>query len=327
MWHPMTDDDPEPDDDLAGEWLTDLVHGGLPQLLLGKPASRAIVRLITAATDIPAEALRNVVQRIKDDRSARHQVCMALAAAAAKRAKQNPELVESAMRRWTPADARKQSNREDIAAKVLEDLADNPPEQDAGGPTDDFMNLFEEVAEKASSEELRSLIARVLAGELRKPASFSLRTLQFLSIMDHSLAAAVQRAKAWVTRDIIPLIEAMTKGEAYATLTLLQDVSVIRSGNHAVTLPFDETGLLWLDYGPVGIQLHAEPNTVLAMVVVPLTTMGCEVMSLILPDRDDDMVRQIAMNLSVRVNGLLKAEFEEIQKRTASEIWGDASGV
>jgi hypothetical protein len=322
MRHPMTDDDdgPEPEGDLDGGSLT-VMHGGIPQLLFGRHVARAIGRLITSATDVPAAALRDVAQRIRDHTDARHQVCMALAAAAAKRAKQNPDVVESAMRRWTPADTRKQDNREAIAARVLEDLADNPPEHDVGGPTDDFMNLFEDVAEKASSEELRDLFARVLAGELRKPSSFSLRTLQFLSVLDHQLAAAVQRASAWVTFGNIPFADAMREGEAYETLTQLQDAGVIRSGNHSSGTSLDKWDSPLLPFGNIGLRINGDRDAMLAFQALPLTLMGKEVMSLISPDRDDDMVRKIAIALATQNPMLRKLELVDIQKRTAETIW------
>lgn len=165
---PMSDDAQIDDDGSAGEgWLTDIVQGGVPQLLLGRHVSRAIARLIAGATAIPAAAFENVAQRIRDDTNARRKVKAAVAAAVVKEAKQSPEVIAAAMKRWTGAKTRRQENREAIAAKALEDLADHPPTgTDGSGPSEDFMNLFEDLAERASSENLRDLFARVLAGEL-----------------------------------------------------------------------------------------------------------------------------------------------------------------
>jgi len=64
------------------EWLTDLVQGGAPQVLLGKAVARAIGRLITSATDIPSAALESVAQRIRSETSARKRVKEAIAVAA-----------------------------------------------------------------------------------------------------------------------------------------------------------------------------------------------------------------------------------------------------
>jgi hypothetical protein len=56
------------------------------------------------------------------------------------------------------------------------------------------MNLFVSYAERASSEDLQDVLARILAGEIRRPGSFSLRTMQFMSVLDHDLAKSVELA-------------------------------------------------------------------------------------------------------------------------------------
>src|SRR5208283_1459027 len=50
------------------------------------------------------------------------------------------------------------------------------------------LNIFERYAEDASSETMRALWARVLAGEIRRPGQFSLRTLRFMSELDATTA-------------------------------------------------------------------------------------------------------------------------------------------
>jgi len=60
------------------------------------------------------------------------------------------------------------------------------------------MGLFEDVAEKASSEELADLLARILAGEIRRPKSVSRRTLQVASILDAEIVAALNTIRPWL---------------------------------------------------------------------------------------------------------------------------------
>jgi Protein of unknown function (DUF2806) len=56
---------------------------------------------------------------------------------------------------------------------------------------DDWLNLYARMAEDKTSEELRSLFGKILAGEIRKPGTFSLRTMQFVSTLSREEAHRV----------------------------------------------------------------------------------------------------------------------------------------
>ncbi len=56
----------------------------------------------------------------------------------------------------------------------------------------DWLNYFDGYAEKASSDAVRDLWARVLAGEIRNPRSFSLMTLRVLAELDQQMATWFQ---------------------------------------------------------------------------------------------------------------------------------------
>jgi hypothetical protein len=132
----------------------------------------------------------------------------ALGIAAAKKATGDPDLVDRAKEHWTRNLIRTQENRESVALRVVEILKEVPISPDIqGGPSDDFMNVFEDIAEKANSESLGGLLARTLAGEIRKPGTFSLRTLQFMATVDQPLADAIQKARHWITRGALPRLK------------------------------------------------------------------------------------------------------------------------
>ena len=62
------------------------------------------------------------------------------------------------------------------------------PNHKIGDISDDWLNQFRDVACQKSSEEAQDLFSKVLAGEIRKPGSFSLRALTTLSDMDQNVA-------------------------------------------------------------------------------------------------------------------------------------------
>ena len=88
-------------------------------------------------------------------------------------------------------------NKRSILDKIFgrtERILQNTPQDDTdpnhkiGEISDDWLNQFREYACQKSSEEAQDLFSKVLAGEIRKPGSFSLRALTTLSDMDQNVA-------------------------------------------------------------------------------------------------------------------------------------------
>lgn len=80
---------------------------------------------------------------------------------------------------------RSQRNREAIAEAAAKELAHDPPTSDAAKEIDDdWLNLFATLAAGKSNADMQSLWGKVLAGEIRQPGMFRLRTLQGLAVLD-----------------------------------------------------------------------------------------------------------------------------------------------
>lgn len=77
---------------------------------------------------------------------------------------------------------------------------------------DDWLNFFESYAEKASSDNMRKLWGKILAGEIRKPGAFSLRTLRVASELDMATARQFQelaecRINDWSFLNPLPIVK------------------------------------------------------------------------------------------------------------------------
>lgn len=91
-------------------------------------------------------------------------------------------------------DSRKVENRTEIGRLALEEIATNPGPSDALSEIeDDWLNTFSRSAEDKTSDDLRRLYSRILAGEIRQPGSFSLRTLQFISAISRKEADSISK--------------------------------------------------------------------------------------------------------------------------------------
>jgi hypothetical protein len=226
----MTDEEEKPPK-VTG-WA-DLLSGGIPQLLLG-PAGKAISRLIGAAVEIPAAKLDQLAQNIKDETSASTTVMKALAEATAKHAVSDPVRLDRGLANLVGKAYREQENRDAVAKEAVEQLVQDPPPADNPGPSDDWLNVFEEHAARASSDNLRSLFGRILAGEIRKPGSFSLSTLHFVSVLDAEVAALVQRLAPY-TWDRYAFKDAVEGKLKHVELLVLEEAGFLNMGSGFLT--------------------------------------------------------------------------------------------
>jgi hypothetical protein len=275
-------------------WLTSLIQGGLPQLALGKHASTAIGRLIGAATDVPVAAIEGFASRIRSETAAREKVKGALATAAADQVIATPELVERAAQRWAQRELRKQENLEAVARHAVEDLRNDPSSDDVGPPSPDFMDRLEGLAESASSDEMRTLFGRILAGEIRKPGSYSLMTLHVLSVMDGELAGFVQLLKPLVSHQRLFTVGEFSEGPYQIATQRLNELGLLRtdlvvSDNFPV-----ENSYLVATYAEFGVWLKGIGNSKFAFPIASLTPTGCQIFDLTQAEVSVDLVSRIS---------------------------------
>ena len=84
---------------------------------------------------------------------------------------------------------KKQSGRQRVLELAADDLSNDPPENDAEGSIDDdWMSFLKAKVDEISSEELHLIFGKILAGEVRKPGSFSKKSIS--TIIDLSPEAA-----------------------------------------------------------------------------------------------------------------------------------------
>ena len=97
----------------------------------------------------------------------------------------------------------KVENVEDIVSKAKQQFA--PDEQVPEEPVEkDWMNRFLNIAEEISDKDLQDIWGRILAGEIKKPKSYSLRTLEVLRNMSKEEALLIMKASTFqVALDLI----------------------------------------------------------------------------------------------------------------------------
>lgn len=294
----MADDDSG--DKQPTNWLDvvkSLTEGGIPQIIAG-PAGKAISRLIAGAANIPAAWLEQKAQRIKDETAARTTIMTAVAAASSQAAVADQALLERALDRHISEIYRKQENREEVAKQTVKALVDDPPTAESVEPEADWMNAFERHAENASSESMREVWGRVLAGEIRKPNSISLATLNFFSLMDQPLAKAIEEVFPWIIFGDGLLPAATTKVN-------LKSLLMVRDSGLVFTLDTDVTKTATvqpasparINVGSDYLLCFVKETTSIPINIISLTRIAQEIASVIPFQTDPEAVRHVVEQL------------------------------
>lgn len=276
------------EEEQSAGWLQEVFSGGLPQLLAG-PAGKAISRLIGAGVEIPAAWLEQKAQSIRDETEARSTVMTTLAEKSAELGLENPQLLNRGLDNLLGRAYREQQNREAVAVKTLEILSD-AQEPTGEGPTDDWLNVFEGHAAKATSEELRSLFAKVLAGEIRQPGEFSLHTLHMVSVLDASLAEKIEQIAVYVWDGKFALQEAAKSNMRYDDLLALDDAGFLTmgAGTLSATLAVGTSGTGGIRSAGIGVAGFFEPDKQVKIPAYPLSRAGRELFQILDVNPDVD---------------------------------------
>ena len=96
-----------------------------------------------------------------------------------------------AMEKQASKIVRKRLNLDKILYKTKEVLQENKDDNLSENQPEishDWLNSYEDIAENMSSEEMQLRFAKILAGEIKKPSSFSIKSVKMLSEIDTNTA-------------------------------------------------------------------------------------------------------------------------------------------
>lgn len=278
-------------------WVAGIPNALVPSCL------KALDRLLGAAVDFPVALIKRETAKIDAQTKAFEIVELAIAKSAGESAGTDTAMVDRALKVLVRKEYRKQSNREAVAAEAVGELKVDPPLAAEAPiaqepPSEDWLNVFERFAEDASTERMQGLWGRVLAGEIRRPGRFSLRTLRFLSEFSQSDAVLFAEICSFAVGQL--LLKALVMPEEIKDIRHLMQLEAAGLISDATglgltfQLTFDVTGHVMLDEENLLLVFRGEPNTTIKLQCLSLTPLGVEVMALI-PNRDSrDAMRKVA---------------------------------
>ena len=257
----------------------------------------ALDRLLGGLVDIPGSYIDGKAQlRRLEDEIKRAQVKRS--ADLALEISSKLEILENAAIYTSRQDMlRKQLNREGVTIEALEELSQHPPEDDNPGTIDDdWLNVFGDYAARSSSERMRLLWGRILAGEVRKPGAFSLSTMRVLSEVDREVASMFQEYMVGILSYRFLIKEDGLQGEKLLNLTSLEEAGLLQDVNGS--LGFDQTldrnGVFLYQQGKMVLSVKGPPDHKFRISVIAISRAGRELMSILPQESDDIALRKIA---------------------------------
>jgi len=307
---------PKPDRDNSPPALIDKTakEGGW-RLKMAKAAAQLL-----AGTEKGAIVYGEVRERL-DTIEGRSIVSKAMAEAVAQQAVNDPDLLERGKARFLGGLIQKQKNLEAVVSAANEQLLMLPSpgegeipvglhsDADAGEETareasseeplnEDWATAFSSVAENATSEELRQRLARVLAGELASPGTYSRATVRKIAELERVDLERMGEVLPFVFGEVVIRARKAENAPPLALLLQLAEVDLVTeaSGTISTTWPVapeggaDRTfsGQQWV------MQVDVEAGTIMTIGIYQLTRTGLAVVDLLGRPDEQGIIRQIA---------------------------------
>jgi len=160
---------------------------------------KALSQLCTAAVEIPVAYMEGIAAEKRSETLGRIRLIEKSANEIAEQMQFDPEYARAAVKKFGQRVVREQINVDRIAYKAAESLTDSTahdernPDSPQTQVSDDWLNVFEKEAGQKSTEEMQNMFAKVLVGEVRRPSTYSIKSIRLLGSMDQPTATLFRR--------------------------------------------------------------------------------------------------------------------------------------
>ena len=193
---------------------TDLALDSAIPAPIRRNALKAFDRLYSALIDVPVGALERRSAEKRAESEARIKIREEITTQITQQMKVDPEYARRAGHKFAEKIIGEQLNLDKISAIAANEIKEDKPnsstsqstnepnkKQSAGSTNQDtssseekaisdvWLNIFETEARPQSIEEGQLLFGRILAGEIKQPGTYSMRTLKNLGELDQNIAA------------------------------------------------------------------------------------------------------------------------------------------
>ena len=153
---------------------------------------KAFGRLLSVATEYPVTLIEGAIEERKAEARARVKLIDTVSTQIAEQLNVSPEYARIATAKHTEKIIRERMNIDHIVRIAKESIEGSVSAkdnlEDRSEVSDDWLNTFEAEAVKMTSSEMQLLFGRILAGEIIRPKSFSMKTIKFMAQLDNKAA-------------------------------------------------------------------------------------------------------------------------------------------
>lgn len=175
---------------LIGKVLVDLKEIELPEMVEHN-LIRSACRLITGVVNIPTAWFKSIERNISRETEALDLISKSNAKDIIELNSKDVEFIQNTSNYYTLRQLKETSNRRKPLKLTVNELKDSSVSPNCEQEIDeDWLDLFTRTAETKSNEDIQLILSKILAGEIRKPGSFSPSTIQTLSLLTQETAQA-----------------------------------------------------------------------------------------------------------------------------------------
>lgn len=217
----------------------------------------------------------------------------------------NPEAlqVRAALREQHEA-IRQQANIENIISQAANELQGANDGTVSDDPIDDdWITRFFGITKDISSAEMQFIWSKILAGEIKKPGSFSLRTLEVIRNLSQREATAFKKIIPFVVNNYF-LLRDLNYKEKYniqpPDFLMLDACGLITLTNDTVYSPEvtnEQSSYIENDFYIIIAQSPTAQEAVLPSYIYPLTTVGQELYSILDHPDNEDVIKDMAKSI------------------------------
>lgn len=231
--------------------------------------------------------------------------------------------IEHGNRATVTAAARAEINTSRAILIAEEQLASDEQEPSEQQIDEDWLFMWRDHAGKVSTEDLQRLWGSVLAGEVKSPGKYSIRTLEFLKILSKHEADLITRLASYVIGGSIASSQKdllKSSGLDFAVFLQLQELGIV-TGIEGLGLSIKygsvEPGKFFRplhSHGKVLLVEHDDPARTLEFGIYPLTVVGKQVLGLGSFDPNLEYLRVVGLDFVKKGFNVKLADWRKVSE-------------
>jgi hypothetical protein len=220
-----------------------------------------------------------------------------------------PNPAEVALRASVADGIRREANVARAIVYAEQELAgDSTPPPDKS-IDEDWLYRWRDYAAQVSTEQLQSMWGKLLAGEVKRPARYSLRTLEFLRNLSSDEAKLIEALAPFVVDDTVLKVDPKMMedaGVSFSVLLALQDLGLI-SGVESVGLSItfgsdikERYTKVLIAYKRALIIQHEDPDKKLQLGAYAVTSIGKQILDLGTFAPNENYLRKLGEDIAAK---------------------------